>query len=122
MSTRHTRAALGSNPLQSNLLSNLSPTVSAVLFGDTFNRKQDGEHLTTQYQRVETIMADGYWRTIPNIGTELRKRFPGSHYAETAISARLRDMRRRGWKVEHDRIRANSGLYQYRAVKLEAAA
>jgi hypothetical protein len=116
------RAALGSNPLQSDLLPNLSPAVSAVLFGDTFGRKQDGERLTTQYQRVEAIMADGYWRTLPGICTEIHKRFPGSHYAETAISARLRDMRRRGWKVEHERIRANSGLYQYRAVKLEVAA
>ena len=116
------RAALGNNPLQSNLLPNLSPAVSAVLFGDTFDRKHDSERLTTQYQRVEAIMSDGYWRTISNIVAELGKRFPGTHYAQTGISARLRDMRRRGWKVEHERIRANSGLYQYRAVKLEVAA
>ena len=122
MSTHHTRAALGSNPLQSNLLPNLNPAVSAVLFGDTLARKQDGERFTTQYQRVEAVMADGYWRTLSGICTELRKRFPGSHYAETAISARLRDMRRRGWDVEHERIRANSGLYQYRAVRLAVAA
>jgi hypothetical protein len=119
MRTPHTRTALGHNPLQSDLLPNLAD--APAFFGESFSQEPDGKRLTSQLQSVEAVMADGYWRTLPNISTELRRRYPGSRYAETSISARLRDMRRRGWQVEHERIRPRSGLYQYRARKLEVA-
>jgi hypothetical protein len=67
-------------------------------------------------------MADGFWRTLPNICTELRRRHPGSKHGEASISARLRDMRRRGWTVERERTRPGSGLYQYRAIKVDVEA
>ena len=121
MRLAHSRSALGGNPLEGNLF---NPSETPQFFGDTFSPAQDGERLTTQQAQVEAVMADGFWRTLPNICTELRRRHPGSKHGEASISARLRDMRRRGWKVERERTRPGSGLYQYRAVKvqIEAAA
>jgi len=124
--SRHARAALGNNPLLGDLLPNLSsPSVAspsaAFPFGNAIDPAADGKRLTTQLQRVEAVMADGFARTLPGICAELHKRFPGSHYAETAVSARLRDMRRHGWKVKSERSRPGSGLYLYRAEKLEVA-
>ena len=110
------RAALGANPLQSSLL---NPHETPQFFGDTFSPAQDGERLTTQQHQVEAVMADGYWRTLANICSELRRRNPSNKHGEASISARLRDMRRRGWKVERQRTRPGSGLFQSRAVKVE---
>jgi hypothetical protein len=113
----HPRSALGANPLHGNLF---SPNETPQFFGESFSRAQDGVRLGSQQAQVEAIMADGFWRTLPNICTELRRRHPGSKHGEASISARLRDMRRRGWRVERERTRPGSGLYQYRAVKVQA--
>jgi hypothetical protein len=111
-------ATLGRNPLQVDLIPN--PNESTALFNGPASPATDGQGLTSQLQRVEAVMADGYWRTISNIAAELRRRHAGCRYAETSISARLRDMRRRGWTIERERTRPGSGLFQYRAVKSEA--
>jgi hypothetical protein len=57
--------------------------------------------------------------TMPSVAAELRKRF-GRRYAETSISARLRDLRHKGWRIDRERTRPKSGLYQYRAMKVSA--
>ena len=114
MRLAHIYTALGGNPLQSSLL---NPHETPQFFGETFSPAQDGPRLTSQQNQVEAVMADGFWRTLPNICSELRRRQPGSKHGEASISARLRDMRRRGWKVERERTRPGSGLFQYRAVK-----
>jgi hypothetical protein len=123
--SKHRSAALGSNPLQAALLPGISlPPVtvsSSALFPFGQAAQADSNLPTTQYQRVESIMADGYWRTIADISAEIRKRFAGHHDAETAISARIREMRRHGWNVDSERSRSNSSPYQYRAIKMEAA-
>jgi hypothetical protein len=61
-------------------------------------------------------MADGQWHTLPQIAGELKRRF-NTRAMETAISARVREMRRKGWVIECQRIRPGSNLYQYRAIK-----
>jgi hypothetical protein len=116
MRLAHSRSTLGANPLHGNLF---NPNETPQLFCDA--PAQDGQRLISQQAQVEAVMADGFWRTLPNICTELRRRHPGSKHGEASISARLRDMRRRGWTVERERTRPGSGLYQYRAVKIEAA-
>ena len=118
MKLAHNRTALGGNPLNGNLF---NPSETPQLFAETSSPAQDSERLTSQQHQVEAVMADGYWRTLANICAELRRRHPGSKCGEASISARLRDMRRREWKVERERTRPGSGLYQYRAVKTEAA-
>ena len=91
-----------------------------VLLGETAN-SVDTARLSGQRAQVEAIMSDGFWHTLPNLAAELKRRF-GTRYAETSISARIRDLRRRGYVVTHERTRPGSGLYQYRAVKAEEAA
>jgi hypothetical protein len=113
-------AALGRNPLQADLLGGLNNFAPAI-FGDTFEPEVDGERLTSQQKRVDALMADGQWRTLPKIIADLRKLYPGTHYGEASISARLRDMRRVGWKIERVRSNPTSGLYLYRAVKVMEA-
>jgi len=107
-------AALGRNPLQSTLIDSADMPV----FGEPVS-KQDTERIGGQQERVEALMADGYWHTIPELQKELRRRH-GQLYSETSISARIRAMRKRGYTVTHERTRAGSNLYQYRARKAES--
>jgi len=116
MKLAHNRPALASIPLNGNLF---NPNETPQIFGETFSPSLDGQRLTLQQAQVESVMSDGFWRTLPNIGSELRRRHPGSKHGEASISARLRDMRRRGWKVVREHTRPDSGLYQYRAVKVQ---
>lgn len=104
-------AALGRNPLQTSLID----SASMPIFGEPV-APQEGARMEGQQQRVEALMADGYWHTIPGLQRELKRRY-GQLYSETSISARLRGLRRRGYIVTHERTRAGSGLYQYRAQK-----
>lgn len=104
------------NPMQGNLL---NPNDTPQFFGETFSPAQDGARLSSQQNQVEALMADGYWWTLANIRAMLRHRHPGTQHGEASISARLRDMRRRGWNVERQRARAGGGLFLYRATKAE---
>ncbi len=108
------RAALGRNPMQHTLLDGAAMPIFGEPVADAHL-----PHIAGQQTQVESILADGYWHTIPSLQKELRRRF-GVLYAETSISARLRAMRKRGFTVTHERTRAGSNLYQYRAVKAEA--
>ena len=107
------RTALANNPLQNTLIPGIHEPMA--IFGDSVTA-QDTHKISGQRAQVEAIMADGYWHTLPNLRTELKRRF-GSFYAETAISARIRDLRRAGFTVIARRTRPGSGLYEYRAVK-----
>jgi hypothetical protein len=77
---------------------------------------QEAARITGQQERVEALMSDGYWHTVPELQKALKSKY-GQLYSETSISARLRDMRKRGYTVSRERTRAGSNLYQYRAVK-----
>lgn len=112
--TKTVRKTLGRNPLSTALF---HPNETPQFFGETFDPHVDGPRLESQQARVESLMADGFWRTLAGISAELRRRHPGTKDTEASISARLRDMRRRGWTIHRERVHSMSGLYQYRAVK-----
>ena len=109
------RTALANNPLQHDLLGGLGSACPAI-FGQSFEPEHDGPRLTSQQKRVESLMADGQFRTLPGIVKEI-KRLHGVLCGEASISARLRDMRHTGWRIERSRTAPNSGLFAYRAVK-----
>lgn len=79
--------------------------------GKTFDDRHDGARLRTKLEAVRRIMADGRWRTLP----ELRAIVGGS---EAGLSARLRDLRKPrhgGMDVEkRRRENAPAGLWEYR--------
>jgi biotin operon repressor len=77
--------------------------------GETFDHKLDGDRLRSQLERVRrftTGHAD-YWYTLAEIAEEL-------NYPEASISARLRDLRKRGYPVERRRVTGQRGLWEYR--------
>lgn len=90
------------------------------LFGDPV-APQDEPRIEGEQERVEAIMADSSWHTVPELQKVIKQRF-GQLYSETSISARLRGMRRRGYTVERTRARAGSALYMYRAVRVKEVA
>lgn len=77
--------------------------------GKTFSEKDDGKRLERQLDRVRTLMNDGVWRTLSEIKSEV----PGS---ETALSARLRDLRNKE-KRTIQRERVSAGLWKYRMIQ-----
>ena len=80
--------------------------------GKTFDKTIDGPRLRTQLQRVHDLMEDGQWRTLTEIGGVVTG-------TETAISARLRDIRKGklpGWTMESERVKG--GMWRYRVVPL----
>jgi hypothetical protein len=102
------------NPLQNSLIAD------AAIFGEPVTAS-DADKIRGQRALVESIMRDGYWRTLPNLRAELKRQF-GVLYAETSISARIRGLRAAGYTVTSRRTRPGSGLYEYRAVKCERLA
>jgi hypothetical protein len=81
-----------------------------VFHGATFDAARDGLRLRAQMSRVFLVMADGQWRTLP----ELSRLAQGS---EAGVSARLRDLRKPsfgGFTVERRHV--SNGLWKYRLV------
>ena len=76
--------------------------------GATFNATRDGKRLNEQSQRVHDAMIDGRERGLNQIAA-----LTGD--PEASISARLRDLRRYGFKV--DRRYVERGLWLYRVSK-----
>ena len=81
--------------------------------GETYVPELDGARLTSQFERVRSLMLDGRWRTLAEIAGRVR----GS---EAAVSARLRDFRKAkfgGHEVERRRRgNAERGLHEYRLI------
>lgn len=79
--------------------------------GDTYEPVLDKVRLTGQLLAVYTIMKDGDWYTLKNLRLMIGKG------TEAAVSARIRDLRKRkfgGFTV--DRKRTDSGLFFYRLI------
>ena len=76
--------------------------------GKTFEPEKDGDRLESQYCRVRDLMNDGQWRTLGEIRA-------ATNHPEASISARLRDMRRGGFKVERRRRDGVGGTFEYQA-------
>jgi hypothetical protein len=78
--------------------------------GETYEPKRDFVRLSGQLLRVKNLMADGRWRTLP----EIRNLVGGS---EAAVSARLRDLRKEKYgyhTVERESL--GGGLFWYRLI------
>lgn len=76
--------------------------------GSTYDPERDGERLRTQFLRVRELMFDGKWRTLKQIAAY-------AEGSEAAVSARLRDLRKRkfgGYVVEREYV--DNGIWQYR--------
>jgi hypothetical protein len=78
--------------------------------GGTYDRERDHDRLKTQLNDVYQLMQDGEWRTL----AEIRKQ-TGWKHSEAAISARLRDFRKKkfGGHIV-DRLYLHDGLFTYR--------
>lgn len=74
--------------------------------GQTFDVDRDEGRLALQYLRVRNLMIDGAWRTLAKISE-----ITGDPQA--SVSARLRQMRSAGYKV--DRRYVSRGIWEYRA-------
>ena len=96
------RAALGRNPMQHSLID----SATMPIFGEPVTA-HDLPRIEGQQARVESLMADGFWHTVPELQKTLKQRF-AQLYSETSITARIRAMRQRGFKVTHERTRAGS--------------
>lgn len=79
--------------------------------GGTFERKHDQARLGAQQQAVQSLMADGAWRTLREIAERLG-------IPEASASARIRDLRkaRCGSRTVERRRRgdAKRGVHEYR--------
>ena len=79
--------------------------------GDTIVPALDDDRLRTQLQRVRFLMLDGNWRDLASIA---RSAAPAT---EAAVSARLRDLRARGYDVQKRRVGdPKNGYWEYRVV------
>lgn len=76
--------------------------------GTTFNPGRDAPRLAGQLERVKRLMLDGHWRRLRDIAIEVRG-------TETAVSARLRDLRKpRFGRFVVERRHVGGGLHEYR--------
>jgi hypothetical protein len=90
----------------SDLLSWIPPVL-----GETFSEPRDGGRLAAQYLRVRALMLDGKFRSLAAISA-------ATGDPQASVSARLRDMRRNGFKVEREYF--DKGVWLYRAIKQAA--
>ena len=77
-------------------------------------------HDDNKLQRLEVlrIMADGLWRTLPQLSSAL-----GNRYMTTSLSARLRDFRKEqfgSYRVERRLVVGSDRLYEYRVLPPDA--
>ncbi len=80
--------------------------------GVTYDPTRDYERLATQFEQVRYLMSNGKWWTL----SELAEYVDGS---EAAISARIRDLRKKkfgAYNVPNDCI--SGGLWRYRIVAM----
>ena len=63
---RLSRAALGRNPMQNTLID----SATMPIFGEPVTA-HEAERLAGSQKRIEALMADGYWHTIPELQKEL---------------------------------------------------
>lgn len=77
--------------------------------GETYEPELDEVRLTRLLDRVRDLMSDGHWRMLSNI-----QAYCGG--SEASVSARLRDLRKEGLRVERMRIQGKNGVWIYRVV------
>jgi hypothetical protein len=81
--------------------------MQAVFDGATYNQARDGVRLSSQQQRVLTLMMDGTARTLSEIA-----KITGD--PEASISSRLRDLRKpRFGNYTIERKHVTAGVFTY---------
>lgn len=83
--------------------------------GETYDPERDYERLKGQLRRVYNVMKDGNWRILAQIRART-----GHRDSEAAISARLRDFRKKkfgGHTVK--RLSLGGGLFIYKLILRE---
>jgi len=79
----------------------------------------DKKRLGRQLDRVLRLVRDGQWWTLTGISVELERSYD-CRFPESSVSARLRELRHLGYKVERDNW--GHGLFAYRVTKPERVA
>ena len=79
----------------------------------------DKKRLERQLDRVLELVRDKQWWTLHGLSVELENRY-GCRFPESSVSARLRELRHLGYKVERDNW--GHGLFAYRVTKPERVA
>ena len=88
-----------------------SPRARARFDGTTYDPERDHNRLKSLLDRVRTVMNDGKWHTLAELGR-------WAEGSEAGVSARLRDLRKRRFGAYRvDRRRIVGGLYEYRLRK-----
>lgn len=82
--------------------------------GETFDPEKDQQRLERAIDRVYSLMSDGHWRTLAEIAYMCGCSEPGA-------SARIRDLRKPGFKTSHpcddvESKRMSDGLWLYRVI------
>lgn len=77
--------------------------------GKTFNPARDGKRLGDQMQRVHDFVVGRGWTTLGEIAKATAS-------PQASVSARLRDLRRMGFLVEHEFVA--KGLWRYRVTQV----
>lgn len=84
-------------------------------FDGGFLEDDDHNRLGRQLRAVRSVMADGEWRTLPQIQRELH--LQGIEASTQSISARMRDFRKEKFGSHTvNRQRIEGGLYRYRLI------
>lgn len=73
--------------------------------GSTYVAERDATRLDSQYERVKACVLGGPWLTLSLISAS-------TGYPEASVSARLREMRAKGYIVQRKYIK--NGLHEYR--------
>lgn len=83
--------------------------------GSDYVPERDDERLTTQYDRIFSLMSDGQWRTLAQISDRTGD-------PEASVSAQLRHMRKSrfgGHQIQKEYV--GRGLYDYRLLTNEGS-
>ena len=97
---------------ESGTMTQPTPFTTAPRFdGETIDIERDDDRLRCQLRAVQTLMADGCWRTLLDIAGQCG--YPES--STPGISARLRDLRKSKFGSHTvERRYLHGGLWQYR--------
>lgn len=89
------------------------PSLFGIPARGTFDSVVDGPRAKSQRERVKSVMEDGNWYTLAALAFH-------AGGSEAAVSARLRDLRKRefgGYTIEAKRLKPNGGTWVYRMVR-----
>ena len=83
-------------------------TITTNFDGSDVAQARDGERLSSQLDKVRSLMADGIWRTLDEISNE-------TGAPQASVSAQLRNLRKAKFGAHViDRRHVGNGLYYYK--------